>query len=373
MPQGSAAMLQVAAVPAAPSTSTSRRSRRALARARSVFVAAAAVVLLAVAAAGPIQAGTTYYVATSGSDGAAGSSSRPWRTIGSSLTRLSAGDTLVVRGGSYYERIKSPSIRSGTATSRITVRAYQGERPIIRGLLWMKGASYWTFDGINVTWSSANNASEHMVKFTNGVGWTFTRGEIWGARSYAGLLVAGSVAGQPRNWKISYSCIHDTYRSNLLNQDHNVYLNTGTSAGAGLFERNLVFNATNGRNLKLGPGLVTGGTVNVTVRYNTFYNAAQPISPSYASNHNRFVRNILGKSGGSYSLIYAYGLSGTDNVASQNVGFLAPNLLGRSPGSVAVRDGGGNVFPTDPRFNNTSSCSGFSPTNRSAAGYGRHG
>jgi hypothetical protein len=40
---------------------------------------------------------------------------------------------------------------------------------------------------------------------------------------------------------------------------------------------------------------------------------------------------------------------------------------------VAVRDGGGNVFPTDPRFNNTSSCSGFSPTNRSAAGYGRHG
>lgn len=316
--------------------------------------------------------GTTYYVATDGSDLNAGTITSPWRTIGKGLTSLSAGDTLVVRGGTYAERIQSPPLRPGTSSSRITVRNYPGERPVIEGLLWLRSASYWTFDGINVTWGSTNTASEHMVKFTNGVGWTFVNGEIWGAHSFAGLLVTGSVANEPGNWRIADSCIHDTYPSNMTNQDHNVYLDTGVAAGSGIFERNIVFNAPNGRNVKLGPGGSTGGTVNSTIRNNTFYNAAQPISPSYASNHNRFEGNILGKSAAGFGLIYAYRLSGTDNVATGNLGFLATSLLSASLDSVPVVDGGGNRFPEEPLFDSTSTCSGFHPSNPEAQAYGRY-
>jgi hypothetical protein len=317
------------------------------------------------------RAGTTYYVSTSGSDAAAGTVSSPWRTLATSFTRLSAGDTLIVRGGTYAEQIRSPKLRAGTSTLRIKVAAYPGERPVIQGLLWLHSPTYWTFDGINVTWSSANSTSEHMVKFVDGVGWSFINGEVWGAHSYAAVLVTGDVAGQPANWRIANSCIHDTYTTHGVNQDHNIYLNTGISAGAGVLEHNLVFNAPNGRNLKMGPSGSTGGSSYVTVRYNTFYNASQPVSPSYDSNHNRFEYNIIGKSQGTNGLIHAYSLRGTDNVASNNIGFLAPKLLASTGGGVMVKDGGGNRFPLDPRFDSVSSCAGFHPLLSTATSYGR--
>jgi hypothetical protein len=333
-------------------------------------LAASLVAAMAAPLAGPARAATVHYVATTGSDSASGTLSAPWRTVKRGLVALYPGDTLLVRGGTYAERIQSPTIRAGSATARITVKAYPGERPVVSGLVWMKGASYWTFDGINVTWGASNLASEHMVKFTNGVGWTFTHGEVWGAHSYAAILVTGNVAGQPAQWQITNSCIHDTYASNSTNQDHNIYVNTGTTAGSGLIERNLIFNAVNGRNVKLGPGGSTGGSVNVTIRYNTLYNSAQPISPSYDSNHNVFERNILDKAGGTYPLIYAYQLRGTDNVARSNLGYAGRAMLGSS-GGVSVVNGGGNVFGVDPKFDSVS-CSGFHPATATAVPFGRY-
>lgn len=316
-------------------------------------------------------AGTTYYVSPSGNDAAAGTISSPWRTLGGSLPRLAPGDTLIVRGGTYAERLTAPKLRAGTSSLRIKVAAYPGERPIIQGLLWLHSANYWTFDGINVTWASTNSTSEHLLKIMDGVGWSFINGEVWGARSYAALLVTSTVAGQPADWRIANNCIHDTIPTHGINQDHNIYLNTGMTAGAGVLEHNLVFNATNGRNLKIGPSGSSGGSVNVTVRYNTFYNATQPISPSYDSNHNRFEWNIIGKSQGTYGLIHAYALRGTDNVAANNIGYLAPKMLTTTGGGVMVKDGGGNRFPLDPKFDSVTSCAGFHPTVTAAASYGR--
>src|SRR4051794_13005156 len=124
------------------------------------------------------------YVATSGSDTAAGTAAPPLRTIKRGLARLRAGDTLIVRGGRYVENVTGQSLASGTASSRITVRAYPGERPILVGLLWLTNASYWTVDGLDVTWNAANSAANHMVKMSGGLGWRLTNAEIWGARSF---------------------------------------------------------------------------------------------------------------------------------------------------------------------------------------------
>jgi hypothetical protein len=91
-----------------------------------------------------------HYVAPNGHDGGAGTRGAPWRTLGYAFSRLRAGDTLEVRGGDYDERV-SMKPAAGTATSRITVRAARGERPVLHGLLWLGAPSYWTISGLNVT------------------------------------------------------------------------------------------------------------------------------------------------------------------------------------------------------------------------------
>jgi len=74
----------------------------------------------------PAAAGANKYAdAARGSDEADGSAERPWRTIGHALTQLRAGDTLNLRGGTYYEQVRC-AIR-GTAEKPIVIRSAPGE------------------------------------------------------------------------------------------------------------------------------------------------------------------------------------------------------------------------------------------------------
>lgn len=311
------------------------------------------------------------YVAPSGSDSSPGTYSEPWRSVAKGLMSLQPGETLYLRGGTYEEEIKNPPIRAGTSTSPIRVLAYPGETPVIRGLLWVKGASYWTFDGINVTWGSASS-TEHMVKLVDGVGWTYKNAEIWGARSYGALYIASTTSGEPSGWRVSENCIHDTYPSNDPNQDQLIYANPGLGASGGLITRNVLFNATNGMGVKLGgPSEDSGGSSNVTVSYNTIFNTAMSILVSWRSTDNTITRNILVKTGDKYGNVRGYELTGAGNQAHDNVGYDARQFLMNDPGYVGVGDAGGNRFPIDPQFNATSSCSGFRPSSSEIQDYGR--
>ena len=62
----------------------------------------------------------TFYVSTAGNNSNAGSASQPWRTIGFADTRVSPGDTVIIRGGTYSEKVVLS--KSGTATSRAACR-----------------------------------------------------------------------------------------------------------------------------------------------------------------------------------------------------------------------------------------------------------
>ena len=84
---------------------------------------------------------TDRYVATNGNDSNPGTLEQPWRTITKAVQSLRAGYTLYVRGGTYTERVTGFTLPSGTSSSRITMRAYPGERPVVKGLLWLKGAN----------------------------------------------------------------------------------------------------------------------------------------------------------------------------------------------------------------------------------------
>lgn len=103
----------------------------------------------------------TYYVATNGSDGrscaVAQTIGTPKLTLNNAVGCLSAGDTLLVRGGNYAESLLDPAMANGTSWSnKVRIAAYPGET------VWLKptgsqifviqldiAQAYLEFDGIN--------------------------------------------------------------------------------------------------------------------------------------------------------------------------------------------------------------------------------
>jgi hypothetical protein len=311
------------------------------------------------------------YVAPGASNNNPGTLDRPFGTLGHALGQLRPGDTLYVRGGEYRERLRSVSMPSSTSSAPTRVVAYPGENPVVRGLLWVQGGSHWVLDGINVTWDlSTGSSNEHMVKVTNGTDWVVRNAEISNAHSFAGMLIAGDRQGQPARWRLEHNCIRDTAASNGTNQNHNLYVNSGLSAGPGVIEGNLFYGAPNGENIKLGPPGSTGGTANVLVRHNTLYDAAQNLLISGGSSDNLIERNILGKTRGNYGSLRSYQITGTNNVARNNVTFDSASSIDNYGGGNGIQDGGGNRHGINPNFNGTSNCSQHIPRNSQVDGHG---
>jgi hypothetical protein len=295
----------------------------------------------------------------------------PGQSVGSALLSLRSGDTLLLHGGDYFEGV-DVSVAAGTASARITMANVAGERPVVHGRFWVHGQSFWTFDGINVTWPASGLTSRsHLVRLINGVGWVWTRSEVWGAHSFAGVLVGGRVPGQPAGWTFSRSCVHDTYPSNGTNQDHNLYVNTGLRAGAGLVSHNLFYNATNGMGIKLGGADVhSGGAAHVTVDHNTIYNSAQNLMVSWDSHDNRITNNVFVRTGALYANVRGYQLVGAANTAAANTWWGGVRYLMNDPGYVGVADHGSEVH-ANPEFDSTASCGGFHITNPNLTDQGR--
>ncbi|GAB1739942.1 hypothetical protein NU219Hw_g4872t1 [Hortaea werneckii] len=75
----------------------------------------------------------TYYVAPTGSDSAAGTLAAPLKSIQVAVNKVSAGDTIYLRGGTYSPTTNIQIKKSGTSSARITLAAYQSEVPIVDG------------------------------------------------------------------------------------------------------------------------------------------------------------------------------------------------------------------------------------------------
>jgi hypothetical protein len=73
-----------------------------------------------------------YFVdAARGMDSNDGGEKSPWKTINHALKQLGPGDTLYLRGGTYFENVYCAI--AGTAEKPITIRSYPGERAILDG------------------------------------------------------------------------------------------------------------------------------------------------------------------------------------------------------------------------------------------------
>jgi hypothetical protein len=106
------------------------------------------------------QPANALYVSPIGRDGAAGSISDP-TTLTSALTRIAAGGTILMRGGTYSftQTVTIPPTNNGTSSARKKLTAYQGEKPVLnfsaqtedpanRGLA--VNGSFWHINGIIV-------------------------------------------------------------------------------------------------------------------------------------------------------------------------------------------------------------------------------
>ena len=111
----------------------------------------------------------SYYVAVNGDDGNAGSIDRPLRTIGKALGLVNPGDTVLVHGGTYNEKVVIA--KTGTQGHYITLKAYAGEAPVIdgtgmnvngtEGLITVKGVKFVVVKGFTTcNFVSTNQAND---------------------------------------------------------------------------------------------------------------------------------------------------------------------------------------------------------------------
>jgi len=94
---------------------------------------------------------STYYVAPTGSDTSAGTSAAPWQTLQEASNNVQAGDTVIVKAGTYAGIDFTD--KNGTANARITFKADPGvviNKPAAYAGVVLWHSSYITIDGFTI-------------------------------------------------------------------------------------------------------------------------------------------------------------------------------------------------------------------------------
>jgi len=99
---------------------------------------------------------SAYYISPNGSDSGIGAIDSPWKTIAHAVPRLTPGDTLYARGGTYSGQRYTWASPSGISGSPITFAAYPGETPVFDGqganmnFLQLVGVDWIVVDGLTI-------------------------------------------------------------------------------------------------------------------------------------------------------------------------------------------------------------------------------
>ena len=236
-----------------------------------LFILSAVCVLYALLGAIPSHA-TTYYVATSGSDGNPGTSDRPWRNPQKcAASPIKAGDTCIVRSGTYTAPSGKfvlvnigTSAPSGTASQPITIKS---EKPLGAVLVlpninsstnansaFYVAKPYYVIEGFDITGGTASGSSIDFIA-------------IIVQRTATGLIVR-------------LNSIHHIARSVCSNSVYGfdgIYM--GGTANV-LIERNRFYAIGRRRNGENGcatnrfmqdHGIYINGATNLTIRRNVIY------------------------------------------------------------------------------------------------------
>jgi hypothetical protein len=172
-----------------------------------------------------------YYVATTGDDGNMGTKDQPFRSAGKALGLVVPGDTVMMRGGTYYEQLSFS--HGGIRDQYVTVKAYPGERPVLDGskivvsgataMVSVSNMRYVALDGLDIcNVTTANGTAEPEGIYINGgshdiairncnIYHIWNTSPISSGRSAHAILVLGTNNTTPvSNLVIEYCTVHDT-------------------------------------------------------------------------------------------------------------------------------------------------------------------
>ena len=306
---------------------------------RSSIVAATFAIVLATA---PALAADLYVSSTTGNDANAGTSAKPWKTIGKAAGAAHAGDTVHVADGTYAEIVTESA--SGTSAAHIVFQADSTWKAQIVGPPHVAGAStpvaIWTvngdyvdiigFDltggprvGILVNGSFVRTISNHVHDMK----------ADWGGSAGGGGIVDGDYSAHDDDMignvvhdigPAVSNGVHGLYHSNLRGKILNniSYRNAGWGIHTWhnpkdvLIANNLTFENREGGIIvgagdKPGTGIADGFMVMNNIVVNN-YGHAGIIEYGAVGSGNRYVNNLVwGNSAGAFTVTPATKISGT--------------------------------------------------------------
>jgi len=296
----------------------------------------------------PPTAGTSYYVATGGSDGNPGTDTLPFRTISYAVSRLAPGETLLVKGGTYAESLED-NIPAGTSWSQpVTVAAYPGHTVILRPppgadfvLHFQAPQAYIVVDGLIL---DGSNVTYDVVKITEAPDGTpahhirLQNCEVKNSRTGHGILIAD---GDGYNEILSCSIHHNGNQYDGGSANHGIYVHGNYN----LIEGNDIYEHRHGYGIHLFNG---AQSINV-IRRNLIHDTADGMD--IHGDGNLVALNLIWNCGIAINL----GASG----AVQGGNEIVQNTMYRCEAGVAVREG----VPSAKIVNNIVQASSGYPAN----------
>ncbi len=105
---------------------------------------------------------TTYYVSNSiGDDSSEGSIDSPFETIGKAISKIDAGDSVIIRGGLYHEEILIDNLNSSISSPTL-IKSFDGETVVIDGTIEILGQ--WNDDNSNSSIKVMNGIGDHITQ-----------------------------------------------------------------------------------------------------------------------------------------------------------------------------------------------------------------
>lgn len=238
----------------------------------------------------PVPSGNVhvYYVSNEGLESNKGTIDAPFQTINAALSHATPGDTVMVRGGLYSEKVVFP--RSGVMDKYITLKAYRGEKPVIDGstftvngreaLVTVDKAKFITVDGFEIRNLKTATGEPKAIMVEGGSDYiTIKNNTIYGI-DYTQLplngggnaiLIIGNTSDPVTNITVTGNTIHDCKTGYGENLTINGYVDGFTITNNTIYNaQNIGIDAAGGYSANPDPALnyARNGIISSNILYN---------------------------------------------------------------------------------------------------------